>query len=270
MPNVLRLDSVAHHYGSTPVLDQVSLTVDDGELVSVLGRSGAGKTTLLRAIGGFITPTAGRISIMGNDVYRDGRTLVPSEKRGLGIVFQDYALFSHMTVAENVGFGLPKHSQHGGGVAELLKAVGMEEHAQKRPAQLSGGQQQRVALARALAPEPALLLLDEPFANLDAALRTELERELRRLLDHSQTAALMITHDRREALSIADRTVILEDGPRGGWIAQCAPPEVVYRTPATPEVARMVCAGVGMTAAWVQQTTAPVFTSTWSFLIKYT
>jgi len=215
------------------------MQINDGELVSILGRSGAGKTTLLRAIGGFTLPTAGRISIQGKDVYRDGQSLIPAERRGLGIVFQDYALFSHMSVAENIGFGLPSNERNGPKVHVLLDAVGLTAHAKKLPSELSGGQQQRVALARALAPKPPLLLLDEPFANLDAALRTELERELRNILNTTRTAALMITHDRREALSIADRTAIMEAGVHGGFISQLAPPHAVYREPASPEAAKL-------------------------------
>ena len=239
MPEVLNVDSVSHQYGATSVLSEVSLTVSDGELVSVLGRSGAGKTTLLRAIGGFITPAAGSIRLGGVEVCRNGTMLVKPERRGLGIVFQDYALFSHMTVRQNVGFGLSAGERKSGRIDTLLQMVGMAPHAEKRPAELSGGQQQRVALARALAPQPSLLLLDEPFANLDAALRTELEHELRQLLQRSQTAALMITHDRREALSVADRTAVLETGPNGGWIAQCDTPEAIYTAPKTQEVAQL-------------------------------
>ena len=239
MPDVLEVEALSHAYGNVPVLDRVSLRIGEGELVSVLGRSGAGKTTLLRAIGGFLTPSAGRITVGGKDFFRDGRILVAPERRGLGIVFQDYALFSHMTVTENVAFGLSRKERHGSRVSELLAAVGLSEHADKLPSALSGGQQQRVALARAIAPKPPLLLLDEPFANLDAALRTELERELRTILAATGTAALMITHDRREALSIADRVAIMEAADTGGAITQLAAPQTVYTEPATPEAARL-------------------------------
>ena len=129
MPNVLEIESLSHLYGQTPVLNQVSMQIQEGELVSILGRSGAGKTTLLRAVGGFITPSSGRITIGGRDVYREGRALVSAEKRGLGIVFQDYALFSHMTVTDNIGFGLPKRERRGPQVESLLRAVDLYQHA---------------------------------------------------------------------------------------------------------------------------------------------
>lgn len=238
MPEVLAIEGLSHAYGSSPILNDVSLSVSQGELVSVLGRSGAGKTTLLRAVGGFVTPSAGVIRINGRQVNADGRLLIPTEDRHLGIVFQDYALFGHMSVAANVGFGVPR-ADRARRVAEMLDLVGLSELADRGPAQLSGGQQQRVALARALAPDPALLLLDEPFANLDAALRGQLRDDLRQTLRGTQTAALLITHDRAEALSIADRTVVLVPGPHGATVAQCAAPRACYQRPSSEEVAML-------------------------------
>lgn len=238
MPEVLAIEGLSHAYGPSPILNGVSLSVSEGELVSVLGRSGAGKTTLLRAVGGFVTPSAGVIRLNGHQVNADGRLLVPTEDRRLGIVFQDYALFGHMSVAANVGFGVPRAGR-ARRVAEMLELVGLSDLAERRPAQLSGGQQQRVALARALAPAPALLLLDEPFANLDAALRGQLRDDLRQTLLGTRTAALLITHDRTEALSIADRTVVLVPGTHGATVAQCASPRGCYDTPSTEEVATL-------------------------------
>jgi iron(III) transport system ATP-binding protein len=243
MPSALAISGLCHSYlggrrgRSSRVLSNVSFQVGEGELVSVLGRSGAGKTTLLRAVGGFLTPQQGEIVLDGTVVTSNGRTLVPTERRKLGIVFQDYALFGHMTVAQNVAFGV--RGSTGARVAEMLDLVGLSELSARRPAELSGGQQQRVALARALAPEPKLLLLDEPFANLDATLRADLRDDLRQVLRRTGTAGLLITHDRHEALSIADRIAVLTEGPDGATLAQIGPPSEVYATPADLEVARL-------------------------------
>jgi len=230
----------AYAHGA-PVLEGVDLQVGAGEVVSVLGASGCGKTTLLRAIGGFVTPSAGTIALGRTVVARDGRDLVPAERRRLGIVFQDYALFAHMTVERNVAFGLaggPDATERAG---RLLDLVGLRPLAARHPAELSGGQQQRVALARALAPDPTLLLLDEPFANLDAALRLELRDELREVLRATGTSALLVTHNRTEALSTADCVAVLgAPGPGpGSRVLQCDVPEVVYRRPADRAVAAL-------------------------------
>ncbi|MFT7623886.1 MAG: iron(III) transport system ATP-binding protein [Myxococcota bacterium] len=234
---VLNIDGLAHAFGTTPVLHNVSLSVASGELVSVLGPSGSGKTTLLRAVGGFAAPQQGRIVLAGQVVTDNGRIKVPTERRGLGIVFQDYGLFAHMTVAANVAFGLARSDKTR--VTEMLQLVGLLDYASRRPAELSGGQQQRVALARALAPRPSLLLLDEPFANLDAALRHQLRDDLRQTLRRTDTAALLITHDRTEALSIADRVAVLVPERAGATIAQVGPPSQVYGQPVSAAVAQL-------------------------------
>ncbi len=240
MPDALKIVGLSHAFGDAPVLHDVELAVARGEIVSVLGRSGCGKTTLLRAVGGFFAPDAGRIALGGRNVSHGPKILVPTEERGLGIVFQDYALFGHMTVAANVAFGLPRAERAGGRVAELLDLVGLSALRERRPAELSGGQQQRVALARAMAPRPSLLLLDEPFANLDTALRLQLREELRAILRRANTAAVLITHDKTEALSIADRVVAMAgSAPEKNSVLQCDTPDVLYLRPADEEVARL-------------------------------
>jgi iron(III) transport system ATP-binding protein len=233
----LVLSGLAHSFGSTPVLDGVSLQVGAGEFVALLGASGCGKTTVLRAVAGLVTPSAGSIVIDGNTVVSRGVEQVPCEQRGVGLVFQEYALFPHMTVAENVAYGL--ETRDAARVNGLLEVVGMSALAQRMPAQLSGGQQQRVALARALAPRPALLLLDEPFANVDAALRDSLGRMLRRVVRDEGASVLMVTHDQQTALGLADRVVVLESHGDGSQITQDGSPATVYRQPASAGVAQM-------------------------------
>lgn len=270
MPDAaLEIEALHHDYGGGAVLRGVDLRVGAGELVAVLGASGCGKTTLLRAVAGFVTPSAGRIAVRGRVVAEGGRSRVPAEGRGVGIVFQDYALFPGMTVRENVAFGL--HGRPDGQVrarvAALLDMVGLADLADRRPGALSGGQQQRVALARSLAPDPALLLLDEPFANLDASLRADVRDELRRILGDAGGSALLVTHDRAEALAIADRVAVLGPGPDGAGAAvlQCAPPEEVYARPASRRVAALTgeatfVAAVGRPAgdAWADSPLGPL------------
>ncbi len=228
---VLELSGLTKSYQdpAQPALHDISLTIATGELVSVLGPSGCGKTTLLRLIAGFERPDAGTIRV-GERVVA-GPRWVPPEARGIGFVFQDYALFPHLTVTQNVAFGLPhlgrkarrKRTQ------EVLNLVGLTIFAARYPHQLSGGQQQRVALARALAPEPAVMLLDEPFSNLDAALRNSTRKEVRRLLKLAGVTAILVTHDQEEALSFAERLVLL----RAGELEQQGAPETVYARPRT-------------------------------------
>src|SRR5690606_35663533 len=208
--------------------------VNEGEFVALLGRSGSGKTTLLRLIAGFERPTQGTIEIAGRLVAGNG-VFIPPEKRRVGMVFQDYALFPHLTVLENIRYGLrdagaDKRAQ------EVLELVGLDGLADRMPGELSGGQQQRVALARALAPQPAVVLLDEPFSNLDAGLRARLRVELRDILQEAGATAIFVTHDQEEALSLAGRVAVL----RQGRIEQFAPPEALYRLPATREIAEFV------------------------------
>ena len=234
----LTLTDLRHAYGTTPVLDGISFTLRPGEFVAILGASGCGKTTLLRAIAGLLTPADGRIDIGGRMVAQDGQEAIGVEKRGVGLVFQDYALFPQMSVADNVGFGLPR-AQRAERVAGLITVAGLDGLADRRPSALSGGQQQRVALIRALAPRPHLLLLDEPFANVDAERRATLGARLIDLIRAEGAAALLVTHDRTDALQLTDRVIALTPGERGATIAQDDTPEVLYRQPASRAVARL-------------------------------
>jgi len=226
-----------HGYRDLIVLDGVSLEAADGELVALLGPSGSGKTTLLRCIAGLERPRLGSISIAGAQVAdsADG-TFIGPEHRGLGMAFQDGALFPHLDVGDNVGFGLPRGQRKGPRVSEALEMVGLGGFEHRNVAALSGGQRQRVALARALAPRPAVLLLDEPFSNLDAVLRADLRSEVRDLLHATSTTAVWVTHDRSEAFLIADSVAVLRDG----LIAQQAPPRYLYDSPIDPWVADFV------------------------------
>ncbi len=240
---ILDITGLGHAYEGVPCLRDVNLRVDAGELVTLLGASGCGKTTLLRAVAGFVLPASGSIRVAGTEVVAEGVERAPAERRGVGLVFQDYALFPHMSVAENVAFGVHDHPDRGSRVDELLEMVRLSEHRQRRPAALSGGQQQRVALARALAPRPSLLLLDEPFANLDASLRAGLRAELMAVLQRVGAAALLVTHHREEALSVADRVVVLGDEAgrpgAGATVLRQGPPLDVYRDPRSRAVAEL-------------------------------
>ncbi len=241
---VLEVLDLGHAYDGTACLSEVSLEIGPGEFVTILGASGCGKSTLLRAVAGFVTPASGTVRIGGRTVVDGGVEQTPAERRGVGLVFQEYALFPHMTVHDNVAFGVAHHADGGEArVREMLDLVGLSDLSGRRPAQLSGGQQQRVALARALAPGPSLLLLDEPFANLDAALRHGLRRELRAVLSDVGAAGLLVTHNRQEALAVADRVVVLghhPDRPGGGaTVLRSGPPEEVYADPRLRTVARL-------------------------------
>lgn len=234
----LELRGLHHAYGTTPVLAGVDVSVGEGELVALLGPSGCGKTTILRSIAGLLVPNAGEIRVGGEVAVSAGVEQIPAEQRRVGLVFQDYALFPHMSVRENIGFGA-RGPAAPARVDQLLELTQLTDHEHKRPATLSGGQQQRVALARALAAAPAVVLLDEPFANVDAALRAELGAELRRLIAAARVPALLVTHDRDDALGLADRVAVLESGPGGARVVQAAPPSELYATPATAGVARL-------------------------------
>ncbi|HYF60629.1 MAG TPA: sulfate ABC transporter ATP-binding protein [Burkholderiaceae bacterium] len=226
-------------FGDAVVCDDVDLVVPSGELVALLGPSGSGKTTLLRMMAGLEVPDRGRVLLHGTDA-----TGVDVRERNVGFVFQHYALFGHMTVFENVAFGLrvkpratrPPEARIRAKVAELLRLVQLEGFAERRPHQLSGGQRQRIALARALATEPKVLLLDEPFGALDATVRKELRRWLRRLHDEVHVTSVFVTHDQEEALEVADRVVVMNRGR----IEQAGPPDEVYDRPATPFVLRFL------------------------------
>jgi sulfate transport system ATP-binding protein len=229
------IQAVSKRFGRFTALEHIDLAVGAGELVALLGPSGCGKTTLLRIIAGLEIPDEGRVLLHGEDA-----TSRHVRERGAGFVFQHYALFQHMTVFDNIAFGLrvrPRATRPTSGrirerVEELLKLVQLDWLAQRYPAQLSGGQRQRVALARALAVEPKVLLLDEPFGALDARVRKELRRWLRRLHDELHVTSVFVTHDQEEALELADRVVVMNKGR----IEQIGTPDEVYQTPATPFV----------------------------------
>jgi iron(III) transport system ATP-binding protein len=214
---------VEKSFGRTRAVDGASLRVDEGTLVALLGPSGSGKTTFLRVLAGFETPDAGRVEVGGRHVAGEGAWVEP-EARRVGMVFQDGALFPHLTVAGNVDFGAAP-----GRAAECLSLVGLADRARAYPHELSGGERQRVALARALAADPSVVLLDEPFASLDAGLRDALRQEVRRILKAAGTSALLVTHDQAEALSLADTVAVM----RGGRVEQVGTPEEVYERPAT-------------------------------------
>ncbi len=222
-----------------PATDGLSFTVESGRILALLGPSGCGKTTTLRLIAGFETPDQGRIAIAGQTVADADRGIhVEPEARGVGVVFQDYALFPHLTIAQNVGFGLERtsRSERRARVAQILDLVGLTDFAERYPHELSGGQQQRVAVARALAPAPTLILLDEPFSNLDADLRAQMRDEVEKILRATGTTAIFVTHDQEEAFTIADQVGVLDQGR----LEQVGAPEVIYHNPATPFVAEFV------------------------------
>jgi ABC-type Fe3+/spermidine/putrescine transport system ATPase subunit len=231
----LQIENLSKYYGGSLAVDNLNLKVESGELITLLGPSGCGKTTSLRLIGGFLRPNQGNIRIAGKVANN-----IPPYKRDIGMVFQNYALFPHLTVEQNVEFGLkmrklpaPERHQR---VIEILKMVGLDHLAGRRPSQLSGGQQQRVALARALVINPAVLLLDEPLSNLDARLRVQLREDIKRLQREFRVTTILVTHDQDEALSMSDRIVVMNNGR----VEQIATPRELYDYPATEFVARFM------------------------------
>jgi thiamine transport system ATP-binding protein len=232
---MLKVDGLRVTYGETVAVDGVDLAVDDGEVVALLGPSGCGKSSVLRAIAGLEIPAGGRIVLDGHDL-----TAIPPHRRGIGLMFQDYALFPHRDVAANVAFGLRMRSEPSTAiatrVADVLELVGLAGYERRRVHQLSGGEQQRVALARALAPEPTLLMLDEPLGSLDRTLRDRLVEELGALFARLGITIIYVTHDQAEAFSVADRVVVM----RTGRIVQQGRPDEVWRRPADRFVARFL------------------------------
>ncbi|MCT7666302.1 ABC transporter ATP-binding protein [Shinella kummerowiae] len=231
----LSLENLTLSYGNSIAVDKFNLDIRKGELVAFLGPSGCGKTTTMRSIAGLLTPTAGRITLDGTDITR-----VSANKRNVGLVFQSYALFPHLTVYENVAFGLRlkrmSDADIDARVTAGIKSVGLSALSGRKPTELSGGQQQRVALARSMVMEPKVLLLDEPLSNLDARLRVEMRAELQRVQKETGVTMIFVTHDQAEALSLADRIVVM----REGLIEQVGTPEEIYNNPASSFVADFV------------------------------
>jgi iron(III) transport system ATP-binding protein len=224
--------NVSKTFGEVLAVAGVNLALRKGQFLALLGPSGCGKTTTLRLMAGFDAPDAGVIEIGGQVVSGQGR-FIPPEQRSVGMVFQEYALFPHMTVADNVAYGIPKGMNKKERLQEALRLVGLVELSRRMPYELSGGQQQRVALARALAPQPQLVLLDEPFSNLDTGLRTQVRAEVRQILRQAQATAIFVTHDQEEALSLADEVAVMLEGR----IVQTDTPQKLYRRPISKEVA---------------------------------
>jgi iron(III) transport system ATP-binding protein len=222
---VLELDGIRKSYGETQVIHDLSITVREGELLTLLGPSGCGKTTTLRLIAGLERPDAGVVRL--NDEAVSGIDFLAPEERDVGVVFQEFALFPHLNARENIAFGLQDRSEdeRERRVDDLLELVGLTEHGEKIPEELSGGQQQRVALARSLAPEPSILLLDEPFSNLDVDLRVEMREEVRDILKEAGVTAISVTHDQEEAMSISDRVAVMSEG----GLEQVGTPEEVFQ-----------------------------------------
>lgn len=232
----LSTHALVKRFGDVVAIDGLDLDVEDGSIMAVLGPSGCGKTTLLRLIAGFLTPDEGTVSIDGK-VVADSSHVVPTQRRKVGLVPQEGALFPHLDVAANISFGLPRHERRGQRVAELLDLVELpRDLADRRPAELSGGQQQRVAVARALAPEPTVLLLDEPFSSLDAALRISTGRAVMNAIRAHKATAVLVTHDQDEALSLADQVGVMDRGR----LLQADTPSSVYAQPRSPFVASFV------------------------------
>ncbi len=231
----IAVESLTKRFGPLAAVNDVSLSIEDGEMFTLLGPSGCGKTTLLRLLAGFYTPDAGAISF-GERVVNN----VPAHERGIGMVFQNYALWPHMTVAQNVAYGLKLRkiaaSQTSKRVDAVLEQVGLTGLAHRYPGQLSGGQQQRVALARALVLNPHILLLDEPLSNLDAKIRVQVRAEIRKIQKELGITAVYVTHDQEEALTLGARVAVM----RAGRIEQVAPPLEMYRRPANTFVAQFV------------------------------
>jgi iron(III) transport system ATP-binding protein len=250
LPSIVELKDVHHAYGNTDVVSGMSFALQRGDIGCLLGPSGCGKTTVLRCIAGFEPISRGEILIAGEVVSNKSSTRAP-EKRRIGMVFQDYALFPHLDVARNIGFGLRalSHADKKQRVKECIATVGLEGNAHRFPHELSGGQQQRVALARALAPNPDLLLLDEPFSNLDVDLRERLAAEVREIINRANITAILVTHDQNEAFAIADVVGVMNEGRIEQWDSAYN----LYHRPASRFVADFVGQGVFLPGAVLSQ-----------------
>lgn len=256
--HALVLHHLTHHFGSQQVLASLSLSVLPGEFVSLLGPSGCGKSTLLRAIAGLLQPTSGHIDLHGEKVFDANAAIwLGPERRGLGMVFQDYALWPHMTVEQNVGFALQVRrapvATRQDRINAALARVSLSDLAHRKPGELSGGQQQRVGLARAIVTDPKVLLFDEPLSNLDASLRESLGREIATLVKSLNAAAIYVTHDRNEALSLSDRIAVMHEGR----IEQIATPQELYSQPASINVASFLQVGSIYEGRWINQRFVP-------------
>lgn len=240
MSALLNVKQISCRYDDKVIIPELSFSVKSGQIASLLGPSGCGKTTALRAIAGFEPVYSGEIELAGKVLSTPSNTLVP-EKRKVGMVFQDYALFPHLNVYDNIAFGIQDQdkSERANKIAELLDMIKLQDYADYYPHQLSGGQQQRVALARALAPSPAILLLDEPFSNLDTELRRSLSLEVRDILKRNAITAILVTHDQTEAFTVADEIGILDSGVLQQW----GEPETLRQNPANDFVANFMSAG---------------------------
>lgn len=256
--HALVLQNLTHHFDSHQVLASLSLSVFPGEFVSLLGPSGCGKSTLLRAIAGLLKPASGHIDLHGEKVFDANAAIWRGpERRGLGMVFQDYALWPHMTVEQNVGFALQVRRAPAATRQERIHAalarVSLSDLAHRKPGELSGGQQQRVGLARAIVTDPKVLLFDEPLSNLDAGLRESLGREIATVVKSLNAAAIYVTHDRHEALSLSDRIAVMHKGR----IEQIAAPQELYSQPASLNVASFLQVGAIYEGRWVNQMFVP-------------
>ncbi len=235
--SVVEFNGVTKRYVASepPAVNEATFSIQRACITALLGGSGSGKSTVLRLLAGLETPEEGSIVLAGKTVS-DGRTFVPPEKRNIGLVFQDYALFPHLTVKQNIEFGLDKRvRQEGRRVRSMLELVELGQLGHRFPHELSGGQKQRVAIARALAPQPDVLLLDEPFSNLDDALKAHVRRDLTRIIRTAEMTAVFVTHDVRDVFAAADRLIVLDDG----YVRQSGRPDEVYQQPANPGVARI-------------------------------
>jgi iron(III) transport system ATP-binding protein len=238
MTDAITCRHLSKSYSGVVALDDFSLSAVTGQVLGLVGPSGSGKTTALRLIAGFERPDQGSVEVAG-EIVVDRDTFVPPERRSVGMVFQDFALFPHMTVGGNIGYGIPKGDGRRGRVTEVLAMVGLSGMEKRMPHELSGGEQQRVALARALAPSPAVVLLDEPFSNLDAPQRDRVRREVRGILVEARATAIFVTHDQEEALAVSDILAVMRDGR----VLQSATPHDLYRKPVDRWVARFLGEG---------------------------